>query len=298
MTLKLNIYDQVTNAIIAELEKGIIPWNRPWINSTYAGAISHTTGKPYSFLNQMLLGCKGGEWLTYGQIKAEGGHVKRGEKASLVVFWSFVQRTELEAVCDEHGNEIGTRQVVVDTYPVLKGYNVFHIDQCEGIKPRFKNEPVQYDNTPIERAEDVITAYVAREGLKLNIEDCDRACYSPLLDRVQVPQMAQYKCCEEYYSTLFHELTHSTGHERRLKREGITELHFFGDQTYSKEELVAEMGSAFILGQLGIESASTFRNSVAYIQGWLKALKNDHRLIVQAAAKAEQAARFIITGEK
>lgn len=296
--MKTNIYDQITNKIIEQLEQGIIPWQKPWMAGSYKGCISHTNGKPYSMLNQMLLDGRTGEWLTYNQIQAEGGKVKKGEKASLVVFWSFVNKIENEAICDENGNEIGIRQTITDSYPVLKGYNVFHIEQCEGIKPRFNNTPIRYEHTPIEEADKVAMEYVAREGIKLEIDDTDRACYNPITDRVRVPKMAQYKDREEYYSTLFHELTHSTGHEKRLNRPEMQGLAMFGDSEYSKEELTAEMGAAFLCHQLQIDGEKAFRNSAAYIQGWLKKLHDDRKMIVSAAAKAERAVEYIMTGNK
>lgn len=299
--MKANIYEQITSKIIEQLENGIIPWQKPWINQTGAGCISHANGKPYSLLNQMLLGCRAGEWLTYNQIQAEGGSIKKGEKASMVVFWTFVEKYELEAVCDDKGNQLdgdkGVRKVVTGYYPILKSYYVFHIEQCEGIEPKYHNEAIQYEHTPIEEAERVAMEYIAREQIKLEIQNGDRACYNPLLDRVRIPEMSQYAVVEEYYSTMFHELTHSTGHSKRLNRDGIAGVHFFGDEGYSKEELVAEMGAAYMCQSLGLECDKAFKNSIGYIQSWLRELKNDKRLIVSAAAKAEAAVKFMM-GEK
>lgn len=297
-----NVYEQITAKIIEQLENGIVPWQKPWVGGSYKGCISHTSGKPYSLLNQMLLDGRQGEWLTWKQVQAEGGKVKKGEIASFVVFWTFVEKYELEAVCDDKGNQLdgdkGVRKVVTGYYPVLKSYYVFHIEQCEGIKPRFNNTPVRYDHTPAEEAERVVREYVERDGLKLEVEDTGTACYSPMLDRVRVPMMSQYKDVEEYYSTLFHELTHSTGHEKRLNREEVTGFHIFGDHDYSREELVAELGAAFLCNTLHIDSEKAFKNSAAYIGGWLKKLYNDKKMIVNAAAKAERAVEYILTGNK
>lgn len=296
--MKTNIYDKITEKIIAQLENGIVPWHKPWMGATGCGCVSYTTGRPYSLLNQMLLEHRAGEYLTYNQIQAEGGRIKKGEQAHMVVFWSFVNKYEYEAVCDENGDQLdgdkGVRSVIVGQIPILKAYQVWHIDQTEGIKPKWNNEVRKFEHEPIEEAEVVAACYIGREGIKLEIENDDRACYSPILDRVRIPQMQQYPVREEYYSTLFHELTHSTGHAKRLNREGIASVHFFGDAGYSKEELIAEMGSAFVLQLLGIDCEKAFKNSVAYIQSWLRALKNDKRMIVSAAAKAEQAAKMIM----
>ena len=292
-----DIYAQITGAIIKELENGTVPWQKPWQNGTFMGCISHTSGKPYSMLNQWLLGNRAGEWLTYKQIQKEGGKVKAGEKSSLVVFWSFTDVVKKETETDENGNEIEVCKVV-KRYPILKGYNVFHVEQCEGIKPRFNNEALTYEHTTVEMAEQIVAEYVEREALRLEIKDTNRACYSPFFDKVELPMRKQFKEGAEYYSTLFHELTHSTGHARRLNRPEIVNINFFGSEDYSKEELVAEMGAAFLCQAVKIECEKAFKNSAAYIAGWLRALKNDKKLVVMAAAKAEKAAEYIMHGTK
>ena len=297
-----DIYQIITDKMIAQLESGIIPWQKPWMNAEGACCISHTTGKPYSMLNQMLLDCRAGEWLTYKQVVAEGGKVRKGEKASMVVFWTFVQKTVKSETVEEHddaGEVVGaeTRETIT-RYPVLKSYNVFHIDQCDGISARYANEPAKNEHTPNEVAEAVVAEYIKRDALTLNICESNQAFYSPVKDLVQVPKMSQYANDAEYYSTLFHELTHSTGHKNRLNRSEVVGVHFFGDMDYSKEELTAEMGAAFLCNQVGIDCAKAFKNSVAYIQGWLKKLQNDKKAVVIAAGKAERAAKYILTGEK
>lgn len=284
-----NVYEMVTNKIIAEMEKGIIPWQRPW--SGGACAISHTSGKPYSWLNQMMLGFKSGEWLTFNQCKAEGGCIKAGEKASTVVFWSFLNK---KVKIENEDGEIETK--VLHGRPFLKYYHVFHIDQCTGIKEKHPNATTTWNNDPIEGAEKVIDTYFSREACTLDVCQSDRAFYSPSVDTVVVPARAQYEVTEEYYSTLFHEMTHSTGHETRLNR--LTKNAAFGSEDYSKEELVAEMGSAMLVAQVGINCEKAFRNSVAYLQGWLKALKDDNKLIVSAAGKAEKAVEYILNGKE
>ena len=297
-----NLYNQITNEIVKQLEAGIVPWQKPWQNGTFMGCVSHTSGKPYSLLNQWLLNYRSGEYLTYKQIQAEGGKVKAGEKANIVVFWQFVEKIEKREVIEETddcGEVIGTEtKDHIKRYPILKSYHVFHIDQCEGIKPKFNNAAKVNEHEPIEVADEIIKEYVEREGLKLEIKNTDRAFYMPIADRVEVPELAQYEVKEEFYSTLFHELTHSTGHAKRLNRDTLTKLAAFGDETYSKEELVAEIGAAFVCQMVGIDCEKAFTNSVAYIQGWLRALKGDNKLVIAAAAKAEQAANYIINGKK
>ena len=274
-----DLYAAITDRLIAEMQSGIIPWRKPW-TSANAAAISHVTGKPYSMLNQILLRFKVGEYLTFKQVHAEGGYVKKGEKAHMVVFWKWLESE------DEDGNK---KEV-----PLLKYYNVFHIDQCEGISPRY-DKPVEHSTSPDERAEAVVNGYVARSGVHLECCRSDRAFYRPATDTVVVPELSQYEHAADYYSTLFHELTHSTGHPSRLNR--MTEESHFGSESYSKEELIAELGSAFLLHHTGLDTNAVMTNSAAYLQGWLKALQDDKKLIVSAAGKADKAVKYIL-GEK
>ena len=181
--------------------------------------------------------------------------------------------------------------------PVLRYYNVFHIDECEGIESKVQQVEQQPENQlqPVERAEQVINSYVERENLKFNNQSISGdAYYSPMRDEVVVPKLSQYQIAEEYYSTTFHELTHSTMKEGRCNRRQDGAIAAFGGEDYSREELVAELGSAMLCKQVGIDCEKAFKNSVAYIQSWMKALKNDNKAIVWAAARAEKAAKYIM----
>ena len=280
--MSISVYQLVTDRIIAELKKGNIPWKKPW-TGIRSGAYSRSTGKPYSILNQMLL-MKPGEYLTYKQAQAAGGTIKKGEKSQIVVFWKPLE------VSKENDDGSNTKEVI----PILKYYNVFHIDQCEGVKPRFAQEDFRPVN-PITEAEAVLSGYSERSGCSIRNERQDRAFYRPSTDCIVLPMREQFPQIAEYYSTAFHEATHSTGHTSRLNR--LNTSAFFGSEDYSKEELIAEMGSAILMNELGIETPDTFRNSAAYIQGWLKALEDDSRLIVSAAGKAEKAVRLILNLE-
>lgn len=285
-----DIYAAITDRIIAELENGIIPWRKPWTGTT-TGAISRETGRPYSLLNQMLLGTPG-EYLTWNQVKKEGGSVKKGAKAKMVVFWKIYPREKKNAdgqtVTDSEGKPI------MEGLPVLRYFNVFHIEDCEGIAPKYTAENTKHAD-PIQYAEETFADYVSRSGVRFENVRQDQAYYSPSLDLIRLPLMDQFPSTAEYYSTLFHEATHSTGHPKRLDRlpQDAIAAHF-GSEEYSKEELVAEIGAASILNVLGMETASTFKNSAAYIQSWLRALKNDKRMIVSAAARAEKAVKLIL----
>ena len=274
----MDIYKEVTDRIIAQMENGIIPWRKPWIASNQA--VSHVTGKAYSLLNQMMLG-RAGEYVTFKQCQQEGGRVKKGEKSSMVVFWKWIE-TE-----DEETHE--KKEV-----PFLRYYNVFHIDQCEGLKARYA-ETLPATADPNENAEVFINVYLFRSGVKLIHQSGDRAYYQPAFDHVVLPCMEQFKETAEYYSTVFHELTHSTGHESRLNR--LDRTAFFGTEAYSKEELIAEIGAAALVNYSGLETPSSFRNNAAYIQNWLGVLKGDKRFIVSAAGKAEKAVKLILNHE-
>ena len=271
----MDIYGEITNRIMDLLNQGIIPWQKPWQAS--GSAISHVTGKPYSLLNQMLLG-KAGEYATYKQVQQEGGWVRKGEKASMVVFWKWM------TVKDDDTDE--EKEV-----PLLRYYNVFHLDQCEGLEAKH-TKPLPNSANADAAAEAIIADYAKREGVRIEHQAGDRAFYRPSTDTITLPLMRQFKEVAEYYSTAFHEMTHSTGHAKRLDR--LEKTAFFGSDAYSKEELIAEIGAAALVNRAGLETAKSFRNSAAYIQNWLQALKNDKRFIVSAAGKAEKAVALIM----
>lgn len=289
--MAFDIYEAVTARIIEQLEQGIIPWKKPWAGMR-DGAISYSTGKPYSLLNQIML-MKTGEYATFKQIEAAGGKVKKGAKAKMVVFWKLYRKEQTDAsgavVCGDDGKPL--EKVV----PVLRYYNVFHVeDDCENIAPKWtKAAPCVVE--PIETAEKVAADYLDREHLPLFHEKGNSAYYSPSRDEIHLPLVEQFLETAEYYSTAFHEMVHSTGHAKRLNRfTGAAASASFGSEEYSKEELVAEIGAAAILHRIGIETPSSFKNSAAYIQSWLKALRDDKKMIVGAAGRADKAAAYIL----
>ena len=285
--MKNQVYQMVTDRICEMLNEGIIPWRKPWHGEKASAeevAISYTSRRAYSMLNQWLLGGVAGEYLTFNEVKKLGGTVKKGAKSGMVVFYT---KAEFKRKNDE-----GEEEIV--TYPLLRYYNVFHISQCEGIKSKVKpGEVVKIETDGF--ADAVIADYVAREGIKFqNNKHSDKAFYCPGTDEVVVPMVSQYSNIAEYYSTTFHELTHSTGKKSRCDREDEKKGSFFGNKEYSREELVAEMGSAMLCSRCGVSIEKAFRNSVAYIQSWWKALKNDPTMIVWAAGRAEKAAKYIM----
>ena len=274
----MDIYAEITNRIISEMESGIIPWQKPWVAS--GGCVSYATGKPYSLLNQMLLG-RPGEYATFKQIQAAGGYVKKGEKAHMVVFWKWLEKED---------EETGEKKEI----PFLRYYNVFHIDQCEGLNARYA-EPLPQTANADQKAESIICDYLKTSGVKLNHEQGDRAFYRPSDDSITLPLLAQFKETAEYYSTAFHELIHSTGHAKRLNR--IAGTAFFGSEAYSKEELVAEIGASALVHIAGLETSGSFRNNAAYIQNWLKVLRDDRKVIVSASGRADKAVSYILNAE-
>ena len=274
-----DIYEIITNRILEQLEKGTIPWHKPWTGG-HDGAYNYVTGKSYSVLNQMLLS-HADAYLTFNQVKERGGRVKKGAKSEIVTFWKPLPIKET----DKDGNEV--KKVI----PFLRYYNVFWIGDTEGIE---KKEVKRVELDPIEEAENIINLYMTSENHPSleRTETSDRAYYSPSLDKVVVPTIEQYSEISEYYSTLFHELTHSTGHVTRLNR--LTSTAHFGNSEYSKEELVAEIGAATLVNIAGIETEKSFNNSAAYIEGWSKVLKENKKMIVEASSKANKAVNYIL----
>ena len=175
--------------------------------------------------------------------------------------------------------------------PFLRYYNVFHIDQCEGLNAKHMPE-LPATAKPDETAENMIAAYAQRSGVTIKHQESDRAFYRPSNDTVVLPLLAQCAETSEYYSTAFHELTHSTGHSTRLNR--LEKTAYFGSEAYSKEELIAEIGASALVNHAGLETSASFRNSAAYIQNWLKVLRDDKRFIVSASGKAEKAVNLIL----
>ena len=241
-----DIYAEVTSRIVAQLDQGVIPWKKPW-TGTPDGAVSHAKLRPYSLINQMLLGTPG-EYFTLKQCNAEGGRVRKGAKSHFVVFWKAYTRQQRaedgSPITDDDGNAL------MRTVPVLRYYRVFNISDCEGVTPRLKSPDDLPTISPVQRAEDVFAGYRARSGVKFELLKQNKAFDSPAYDKIVLPLLNQFSAAEEYYSTLFHESVHSTGHVTRLNRFDGQGSATFGSETYSKEELVAEIGAAAILHEL------------------------------------------------
>ncbi|MBD5548141.1 MAG: DUF1738 domain-containing protein [Lachnospiraceae bacterium] len=277
-----SVYEMVTERIINQLENNIIPWQKPW-TGIRSGAYNRISKKSYSLLNQMLLQHEG-EYATYKQWESLGGHVRKGEKSEIVVFW------KIQPI--EESKEDGTKEV--KQIPLLRYFNVFHISQVDGVEPLSKDE--LKDIEPIEKAESILHDYWTKENIMVEHKAGDDAYYSPNRDLIHLPLFEQFTDANEYYSTAFHESVHSTMKETRCNRaeDRKGKLVAFGSEDYSKEELVAEIGSASLMNIIGIETNRSFKNSSAYIQGWLSKLRNDVKFIVSASSKAEKAVDYIL----
>lgn len=278
----MNVYEIVTNRVLASLEKGIIPWQKPW--KAEPGSVfpkNFYTGNLYRGINILLLWP--GEfavnsWISYRQALKMGGNVRKGEKGTPIVFCKPIEREQSEA--EETGRE----------HYYIRYSTVFNIEQCEGLpvpEPAAPRPPVE----PITRCEQLVEDWKSRPGLNLDNPLESRAYYRPLTDVVHMPMRDRFVNAEHYYVTLFHELTHSTGHSSRLNREFGPR---FGDDLYSREELIAEMGAAFLSAHAEIDNTKTDRNTMAYIQHWMQQLKGDARLVVQAASQAQRAVDMIV----
>lgn len=291
---RMSVNQLVANRFVQVLSQGKIPWEKPWVSldGVRCGAWSHKDGIPYSLLNQMILD-EPGEYITFRQCAAEGGKVKKGAKAQQIFFF---KRTEIEVKNPDTGI------VEKKFFPVLRYYNVFKVSDCEGIETNFEPDlsPLSDKKEPqkCKAAEAVLKDYVARTGLSVKNIAQNSAYYSPKNDEVVLPLKKQFDKKAEYYSTLFHELTHSTGHPSRLNRFKDSPLVHSKKEQYSLEELVAEIGASYALYNLGIETKSSIRNNQAYIQGWANAISAEPRMVVNAASRASKAVDMIFGIER
>jgi len=269
-------YDRITERIVSLLSQGTVPWHKPWHVQTGLPR-NLITQKPYRGINVFLLMAMNYEapnWLTLRQANAMGGQIKPGEKSCPVVFWKPMKVQDKETKEEKK-------------IPFLRLYHVFNVAQCTGLKnipPADNSAFIQ--TLPAELVANMPQRPVIKHGMNM-------ASYSPGSDMVNMPDRARFQSEDHYYATLFHELVHSTGHEKRLKRASIMERNGYGSDPYAREELIAEMGSAFLCGYAGIVD-QTINSSAAYLEGWLKSLKEDKTLIVHAAAQAQKAADFIL----
>jgi antirestriction protein ArdC len=286
--MKANVYERITAQIVSELEKGIRPWLRPWNVEHASGRIvrpNRVNGVNYRGINVLMLWAAAAErgyssptWMTFKQASERGGNVRKGEKGCLVVYANTVTRTEV----DPDTGEQQERDI-----PFMKGFTVFNAEQVEGLPTHFyaQTELVADQVRRIETAE----TFFANTGAKIG-NGGNRAYFSSLEDRIQMPPFQAFKQPEAYYATLAHEMTHWTKTAARLDRDFGRKR--FGDSGCAMEELVAELGAAFLCADLGL-SPEPRDEHAAYLGHWLKVLKADKRAIFSAAAHAQRAADFL-----
>lgn len=285
--MSTDVYSIVTERVIALLEAGTAPWRKTWRGGDSPRNL--ISKKKYRGINALLLGSTSFAspyWLTFNQVQTLGGRVKKGAKSELVIFWKFFDGQK-----ETDGAEGSSAPTSKRHPPLLRYYRVFNVEQTEGLEKHLPEQPEEQPFTPIEAAARIVEAMPQCPPIH---HDEPSAYYAPSRDYVNLPRTETFKTPENYYAVAFHELTHSTGHESRLNRAGVAgnRLAAFGSADYSREELVAEMGSAFLCAEAGIES--TLDNSAAYLKGWLDVLKGDTRMIVTAASAAQRAADFIL----
>jgi len=264
-----DIYSEITNKMISSLKSGTVPWKKNWQSSLPKNL---STDKEYRGINLLILmNTDFGTpyWMTFKQAKSLGGSIRKGEKGTRIVFWKLVEKGE----DDEFAK-----------FAIIRQYTVFNLDQTEGIE-----KPVEEEKNL--SCEKVVENYpLPQPSFRFG-----KPSYSPKRDVVSIPNISDFNSSDDYYSTLFHELAHSTGHKERLDRGFEDSSLSFGSEDYSKEELIAEFSSSFICAKVGIET--NFDNSASYIASWLKVLKKDPKIVVQAAQKAQKVADFILGKE-
>lgn len=291
-----DVYAIVTDRIVNLLETGVVPWRQPWASVGVPKNLA--SGKPYRGVNVFLLSSASYSspyWLTYKQAQERGGHVRKGERGFPVVYWHWFDRGDGDApdaddVSTDRSDSLTTRNGRFKSARcMVRYYTVFNATQCDGVE--FPSVGLREVFDPIPECERIADGMPNRPRIE---SGGDRAFYAPATDYVRMPERFQFRSGEAYYETLFHELTHATAHPTRCNRKtNLDEWKPFGSADYSREELVAEMGAAFLCNAAGIADR-TVDNSAAYVAGWLKKLRDDKRCVVIAAAQAQKAADYIL----
>lgn len=273
--MKVDVYQKVTDKIIESLEKGVVPWRKPWTTEPPRNLNSK---RRYTGLNSFLLALSpyaSPYWCTFKGAKAAGGSVKKGERGTMVIFWRLFEVDDPQA-------KGGKKKI-----PLLRAYTVFNVEQCENVKiPAGKTR----EFSPVEEAQNVIDHMPDVPAI---LFEGNSAHYIPSSDEVTIPPKGTFATAEGFYGTIFHELVHSTGHETRLGR--VDDWTQFGSDPYAKEELVAEMGASLLCAITGVTpDDALYENNVAYIKSWLGKLKQDKKILVSAASQAQKAADYIL----
>lgn len=292
-TFNNDLYAKVNDRIISMLEKGVIPWRLPW--TKYGLARNYATGHIYTGINMLLMNhtehsipC----FMTFKQVQDAGGRVKKGAKSEMVVFFNVLFKDkDNNTVSRESAYENGRMRKDVKPIRFIKYFNVFGVKDIEGIEFTFPEVELK-DHQRIEQCEQVVNNMPnPPEFIEV---DANRAFYNSVHDCFNLPALGQFETAEDYYSTLFHELSHATGHEKRLNRATITNTAESRNKEYAFEELIAEMSASYVCASVGIDFDPIIENSAAYLQSWLKVLREDKLFIFKAAAEAQKSADYIL----
>lgn len=278
-------HELIADKIIESLESNNIPWKKPWTSLNPKNLHSM---KEYRGINHILLSMvptKYPFFLTFKQAKDLGGNVLKGSKSVPVFFYSTIKK-------DDSNKQDGEVSSADRSFWFMKQYSVFTLEQIEGIDLSLHIDPV-IDFQPVMKAENLVNAFL--QDQLLSIKPAQKAAYSPSLDCIVMPQRDQFHSVDSYYSTIFHEMIHSTGHEKRLKRPGFdTTYHKFGSKGYAFEELIAEFGAAMLASYCGVDTSLQDGQNAAYINSWLKVIKDDPAICYKAASQAQKAVDFIL----
>jgi antirestriction protein ArdC len=295
--VKPDLYQVITDKVIALLEAGTVPWQRPW--NQYGLARNYATGHVYTGINAFLLNFFPSFdvpfYLTYKQAQALGGQVRKGAKAETVYFFKTLYK-------DADGKNLKPAQIAklgdgdkfVKAIPMPRTFHLFNIADIDGIDfdiPELSDNP----NAPIEACDNFVTGL--QSVPEIQHKDLNQAFYAPVADQINMPPLPRFSCSPAYYKTLFHEVTHSTGHESRLSRPGITlpmEQRVPGSEPHAHEELIAELGAVYLCQHAGISRQPLQENAAAYIDSYLQLLKNDKRFLFQASSQAQKAVNFLL----
>ncbi|MBF6568058.1 MAG: DUF1738 domain-containing protein [Candidatus Binataceae bacterium] len=284
----MDVYAIVTERIINLLEQGVVPWRRPWTSTGLPRNL--VSKKPYNGINYFLLSASkyvSPFWLTYRQATELDGHVRKGEESTIVIFWKVEDLKQSgEDLDTEESNEKNRRRFV------LRYYRVFNLEQCELPQAVLDKLPKieTHEHDPIEAAERIIAGMPNPPEIHYA---GSKAFYSSVTDRITLPPRELFISAEEQMATTYHEVSHATGHPKRLNRKSISEAAPFGSPVYATEELVAEMSAAYLCAEAGI-SPAVIDNQASYVAGWLKKLRDDRKLVVHAAAQAQRAADYVL----
>lgn len=292
-----DLYQVITDKILQEIENtGKLNWVKEWKTRKGVNAfpMNGLTKKKYEGINFFLLSMHdyvSPYWLTYKQVEQLGGNVRKGEKSTMIVFWKINEYTNINTTTNEEESK---------KVPLLRYYNVFNVEQCDNITINVEAVPeVEYnDNEKIEIAQNIVDAYQTKENISYHIKESDRAYYRPSNDSITMPLINQFSSSQAFYSTFFHEISHSTGHATRLNRKEVVETSYFGSCDYGMEELTAELTSAFICAEIGISNETTERNSIAYLKNWKNAIKGDKKLFLMASQRASKSAKYILNKQE